>query len=134
MIAFTVPGEPVPFARAGAFGKRRFTPKRQADYMGCIKLFAQQAMAGAAPMDGPLALAIRAVYLVPESWPKKRKAAANWKASKPDADNLAKIFKDAMSKIVFADDAQVADLHVQKVYGVRAEIIVTVLPLDGVAS
>jgi Holliday junction resolvase RusA-like endonuclease len=133
MIGFVVPGEPIPFARAGAFGKRRFTPKKQSDYMGCIKLFAQQAMAGAAPLDGPLALAIRAVYLVPESWSNKRKAAAVWKSSKPDADNLAKIFKDAMSKIVFCDDAQVADLQVQKVYGLRAEIIVTVCPLDGVA-
>ena len=129
MIAFTVPGQAVPFARAGALGKRRFTPKKQNDFMGVIKLFASRAMEGAAPLEGPLALQIRATYLVPESWSKAKKAAAQWKASKPDADNLAKIFKDAMSTIVFVDDAQVADLHVQKVYGLRAEVLVSISPL-----
>lgn len=129
MVAFIIPGEPVPFARAGSNKGRRYTPSKQLAYMGVIKLFAQQAMAGEPPMEGPVGLSIRAVYLIPASWTKKEKAAAVWKSSKPDADNLAKIFKDAMSKIVFADDAQVADLQVQKVYGLRAEIIITVSPL-----
>lgn len=134
MIAFRIPGEPVPFARAGAQGKRRFTPKKQSDFMGVIKLFAQRAMAGAEPMDGPLELSIRAIYLVPESWPAKRKAAARWKSSKPDADNITKIFKDAMNTIVYRDDAQVACLTVQKVYGPVAEVIVSVQQLSAPPS
>jgi hypothetical protein len=109
MIAFTVPGEPVPFARAGAHGKRRFTPRKQSDAMGAVRMFAE-----------------RAVYLVPESWSKKRRATALWKSSKPDADNIAKLIKDALSTVVYVDDAQIAELTVQKVYGPIAGVTVTI--------
>ncbi len=64
------------------------------------------------------------------SWPKKRAAAAKWRTSKPDADNLAKIVADAMNAIVFADDAQVASLIVQKTYGPLAGVTVTATLLD----
>jgi Holliday junction resolvase RusA-like endonuclease len=129
IISFVVPGEPVPFARAGANGKARFTPRKQADFMAAIRLYAQQAMGETAPIDGPVELCLRAEYLVPASWPKKKKDAAKWKASKPDADNLAKIFKDAMNTIVWKDDAQVASLTVQKTYGLFARVTVTVAEL-----
>src|SRR5258708_2506226 len=114
-ISFTIPGEAVPFARAGALGKRRFTPKKQGDFMGAVRTIAANAMQGAAPFDGPVSMTVEATYLVPASWSKKRRAAAHWKASKPDADNLAKILKDSLNAIVFADDAQVAMLHVRKI-------------------
>lgn len=130
MIAFTIPGEPVAFARAGAQGKRRFTPKKQSDFMGTVRTYASRAMNGGVPMDGPIEMQVRAVYLVPESWSQKKKAAARWKASKPDADNIAKILKDAMNTIVFRDDAQVASLTVQKVYGPIAGLTVSVQPLE----
>lgn len=126
MIFFTIPGEPVPFARAGALGKRRFTPKKQGDFMGAVRTIAARAMEGAAPIDGPVSMTVRAVYLVPASWSKRKRAAAYWKASKPDADNVAKIIKDAISTIVFCDDAQVASLTVTKTYGPTAFVDVRV--------
>lgn len=120
-VCIVVPGEAVPFARAGAQGKRRFTPAPQARQMGVVKLFAQRAMEGRPPLTGPIGLEIFAYYPPPESWPAKKKAATIWKTSKPDADNLAKLIKDAIGKIVFVDDAQVAKLMVQKQYGAIAE-------------
>lgn len=129
MIAFHIPGEPVAFARAGAKGKRRFTPKKQSDFMGMVRLFASRAMKGGRPIAGPVEMQVRAVYLVPESWSQKKKSAAHWKASKPDADNIAKILKDAMNTIVFEDDAQVASLTVQKVYGPISGLTVSVQSL-----
>lgn len=130
MIIFTIPGEPVPFARAGALGKRRFTPKKQGDFMGAVKTIAAAAMQGARPLDGPVGMTVRAVYLVPGSWSARKRACAYWKASKPDADNVAKIIKDAISTIVFVDDAQVASLTVTKTYGPVAHVEVRIEALE----
>lgn len=129
MIQFTIPGDPVPFARAGANGKRRFTPKKQSDFMGVIKHFAAEAMDGKPPIEGPVELQIDAFYVVPQSWSKKKTAEARWKSSKPDADNIAKILKDAIKSIVWIDDAQVARLIVSKQYGPTARMNVWVSPL-----
>jgi Holliday junction resolvase RusA-like endonuclease len=128
-ISFVVPGQAVQFARAGSRGTRRFTPKRQADHMAVIKMLAAKAMDGTPPISGPVEMRMRVEYLVPPSWPKKKRAAAKWKASAPDADNLAKIAKDAMNKIVFVDDAQVASLIVQKVFSEFARTTISVIEL-----
>jgi Holliday junction resolvase RusA-like endonuclease len=130
MIAFQIPGEPVAFARSGGNGKIRFTPKRQRDFMALVKLAAASAMDGAPPIEGPVEMVLRANYTVPTSWPKKRRDAAHWRTSKPDADNIAKLVADAINEIVFRDDAQIAALTVQKVYGPLAGVTVSVSPLD----
>lgn len=132
MIEFTVPGEAVPFARAGALGKRRFTPKKQADHMGVVKLFAHRAMNGAPPLTTAVSMRVEASYLHPDSWSNKKKAATKWKASKPDADNIGKLIKDAISTIVFVDDALVAKLIVTKFYGPTAFVRVEVVELGQV--
>ena len=75
-LIFTIPGAPVPFARAGSFGTRRFTPTKQRDYMLQVRAMAFEAMRGAPLLEGPLTMDVRAVYQVPETWSKKRKAAA----------------------------------------------------------
>jgi Holliday junction resolvase RusA-like endonuclease len=132
MVQFVIPGESVPWARAGAQGKRHFTPKRQSDFMGAVKTIAAAAMRGAPPLAGPVSMDVRAVYLIPESWSKKRKAAAYWKASKPDCSNITKILEDAINSIVYVDDAQVAHLNVVKIYGPVAFVRVVVESLEGV--
>ena len=129
-VAFTIPSEPIAFARSGGNGKVRFTPKRQRDFMALVQLAAHQAMNGQPPLDGPIELQIRAVYRVPSSWPKKRAATARWRTSKPDADNIAKIVSDACNEIIFGDDAQVVSLIVQKTYGPIAGVTVSAALLD----
>jgi Holliday junction resolvase RusA-like endonuclease len=130
MIAFTIPAEPIAFARSGGNGSVRFTPKRQRDFMALVKLAAHKAMDGEPPLDGPIDLKIRATYLIPMSWSKKRAATARWRTARPDVDNIAKIISDAMNEIVYADDAQVVSLTVQKVYGVVAGVTVTAMCMD----
>lgn len=130
MIAFEIPAESVPFARAGSNGSRRFTPAPQAAFMRAVGLYASRAMAGAAPLTGPVKVCIRATYEWPTSWSAKRRAGARWKDTKPDADNAAKLLCDAMNKIVYADDAQISSLTVQKVYGEAARVVVSVQSLE----
>jgi Holliday junction resolvase RusA-like endonuclease len=129
-ITFTIPGEPVAFARSGGNGKVRFTPKRQRDFMALVKLAAHQAMQGREPFVDAVRLDIEAHYLIPTSWPKKKAAAARWRTSKPDADNVAKLISDSINEIVFVDDAQVAQLSVRKVYGSTSRTLVTITPLE----
>ena len=126
MIAFTVPGEAVPWARAGGNGKVRFTPKKQASFMGVLKLFGERAMGGRLPLPGAIELKVVAVYATPRSWSKNKAAGSTWKTSRPDADNISKIVADALNALVFLDDAQIASLHVWKAYGPQAELRVEV--------
>ena len=129
MIAFSIPGEAIAFARSGGSGSVRFTPKRQRDFMALVKLAAHKAMDGEPPLDGPIELQIRATYRVPASWSKKRAATARWRTARPDADNIAKIIADAINEIVYGDDAQVVNLTVQKVYGPIAGVTVSAMRL-----
>ena len=58
--------------------------------------------------------------LPPKSFSKKKqKACLNGDMlprSKPDADNVAKIFLDAMNKVIYRDDSDVTELIVRKSY------------------
>jgi Holliday junction resolvase RusA-like endonuclease len=130
LVSFTIPAEPVAFARSGGNGAVRFTPKRQRDFMALVKLAAHKAMDGEPPLDGPIELQIRATYRVPSSWSKKRAATARWRTARPDADNIAKLVADSINEIVYGDDAQVVSLTVQKVYGPIADVTVTAMQLD----
>ena len=140
-VSFVIPGDPVPFARAGSFGKRRFTPPKQRDYMLEARRIAHEAMRGAAPFAGPVGVEIEALYELPASWSKKKRAAAvesPWKPSRPDCDNLAKAIMDAvgdnpsldqtdkLGAIVFGDDAAVCRLLVEKRFGSSSFVRVTV--------
>jgi Holliday junction resolvase RusA-like endonuclease len=146
-VSFIVYGDPVPFARAGSFGKRRFTPAKQRDYMLHVRSVAWQAMKKAPPMTGPLSMSVIAVYETPASWSKKKAIASLWKESRPDVDNLAKAVMDCIgtneslaatdklpAALVYGDDAQVVKLYVEKHYGARAYISVQVEPAPGILA
>jgi len=125
-IFFSIPGECVPFARAGANGKIRFTPKRQRDFMCLVKLAAAKAMNDEPPFEGPLRIVLRATYLTPKSWSKSKRANTYWKTSKPDASNLLKLVEDALNGVAFLDDAQIVEATVQKTYAPIAQTVVEI--------
>lgn len=130
LVIIRVPINPVPFARAGANGKRRFTPARQANFMAQVRSFAATAMEGREPFSGPVEMIARFSYSRPKSWSKKKADATRWKSSKPDVDNLVKIIGDSLNAVAFHDDAQIASVSVQKMYGERSEVVITVSQLE----
>ena len=132
MISFVVPGSVVPWARARGEGSARFTPVRQRSYAGVIRASAWQAMRAQKPLDEPLELRVLAVWPWPTSLSAKRRApgVSTCKATKPDADNVLKIVKDACTGIVWTDDARVAVLRAAKLYSDRPGLMVTVRPVD----
>lgn len=98
--------------------------------MAQFRLFAAEAMAGRDLLEGPLEMTARFVYEIPKSWSKAKRANSKWKVSTPDYDNLAKLCGDSLNCVVWHDDAQVASARIEKVYGDRAEVIVTVRELE----
>ena len=130
-VKITIPGQPVAFARSGGNGKIRFTPKRQRDFMCLVRMAGAEAMRGREPMQGALEVSISSVAPIPASWPKKRAADAIWRTSRPDADNIAKIVADALNMVVWQDDAQIAVLIVEKLYGPVASTIISAVKLEG---
>jgi len=124
MVMYTVYGEPVGkgrprFAKRGAFVST-YTPLKTKTYEDEIRMMAKAAMGSSEPLDTPMTVAIYIRVGIPASYSKqKRKDALEGilkPTKKPDIDNIAKCFLDAMNDIVYFDDKQVVNLHVTKVY------------------
>lgn len=139
-VVFSVPGQPVAkgrpkFARQGGF-VRTYTPEKTVNYETLVKLAAGEAMAGAAPIDGPVELWLDIELAIPASWSKKKHAAAVAgkvaATKKPDADNVLKAIKDGMNGIVWNDDAQAVEYRISKRYSLTPGVRVQVeqLPLE----
>ena len=117
---FTVPGQPTPWARAAKSGKRHYTPAPQAAYKIQVQIAAR--MARVPMLSGAVALTIRAWWACPKSYERVREPfAGGVKATKPDADNVAKLFLDALNGLAYTDDAQVVELHIHKAWSVQGE-------------
>lgn len=126
MIEFTVAGEPVAqgrprFSTRGNFVKA-YDPAKSKDYKAYVKLVAAAAMKERSlkPLDGAIAVSVRAYVSVPKSKSKKFRENAlkglERPTKKPDCDNIAKILLDAMTGIAYEDDKQIVKLSVEKYY------------------
>lgn len=125
MVTYLVEGNPVgkgrpKFARRGNFVST-YTPTKTRDYEDLIKDAARKAMGSNELLETPVTVAIYITVPIPSSYSKKRTEAClsgfERPIKKPDIDNVAKCFLDAMNEIVYRDDTQVLTLHITKVYG-----------------
>jgi Holliday junction resolvase RusA-like endonuclease len=125
MLTYLVEGTPVGkgrprFARRGNFVST-YSPTKTRDYEDLIKDAARKAMGSNELLETPVTVAIYITVPIPSSYSKKRTEAclsgSERPIKKPDIDNIAKCFLDAMNEIVYKDDTQVLTLHITKVYG-----------------
>ena len=134
-IHFTVEGDPRGKGRPrfGRFGKftRVYTDKQTQDYENLIKFFAAEAMGSTDPLETPVSVYLYIRHGVPQSYSKKRTEAClsglEQPGKKPDIDNIAKTYLDAMNGVIFKDDTQVIDLHIKKVYSAVPGVDVMVM-------
>jgi Holliday junction resolvase RusA-like endonuclease len=133
-IHFQVEGDPKGkgrprFSRVGSFTKV-YTDKQTLTYEAMIATYAKQAMGGSEPLKTPVSVFLYVRLPIQQSYSKKRKEAclsgAEKPCKKPDIDNIAKTYLDAMNEVIFVDDTQVIDLHVKKVYSEKAGVDVMV--------
>lgn len=135
-VTITLSGEPVGkgrprFVRATGHA---FTPANTRKYESALRYAAQEAMAGAAPFEGPVSVEITAAFPIPVSWPKWRKAAAlrglEWATCRPDGDNVLKLAGDSLNEIVWRDDKQIVKFELSKIYSEHPSLTVIVEPLE----
>lgn len=123
-INFIVPGIPVAKGRARSFIRAghvaHYTPESTARYENLVKLEAKRAMGSWEPMQGAVELVLRLYMPIPASWSKKKRQDAIEgtlrPTTKPDCSNVLKAMEDAMNGVVFADDKQIVELKITKVY------------------
>lgn len=77
------------------------------------------------PLKGPVRLVTKWI------WPGSGEKRVRWKTTKPDTDNLVKLFKDQMTKCGYwKDDAQVASEITEKFIGTTCGIFVSAEELE----
>lgn len=132
-LEFTVPGEPIGkgrprFVRATG---RTYTPERTASYENLVRLTYCQAYPDRrVPIQSAVEIIIRAFFRIPESWPKKKKAAALsgelLKVTKPDLDNIIKSVCDGLNGVAWTDDAQIHAINASKDYSATPRVEVSI--------
>jgi Holliday junction resolvase RusA-like endonuclease len=133
VITFEVPGRPqgkrrARFFRAGHFIKSHADPQT-VNYETFIREMFCLAYPGFVPLEGALAVEVRAFCGMPQASKKKFAAMVSGElrpAKKPEPDNIAKVVLDALTGLAFKNDSQVVSLAVEKWYGERERVDVSI--------
>lgn len=123
-VRFVILGEPKGKQRPRVVSKngfsRAYTPKQTVMYENLVR-YAYQEQVGAVKLEPPIEARIKAVFPVPKSTSKKKKAlmldGKILYTKKSDCDNIAKSILDSCNQIAYNDDSGIARLYVEKVYG-----------------
>ncbi len=119
VIQVTGPGRPIAGARAGTFGRQRYTPEPYATWKRKARVLFLAAN-GMRPMDAEIRLTVSVHF--------RGKGFVRRHTTRPDIDNVAlKGIMDAGNGILWHDDAQVCEVHAQKWAGGGGEPYVLVL-------
>ena len=126
VLSVCLPVTPTPKGRPRAFkvgrGVRMRTPEktRAAEHLVATYFRAYMRRSRLRPLEGSLRVRIVAVWPRLKATPKKTPGRI-YKATKPDADNVAKLILDSLNGIAFGDDGQVVELHVEKWHAALGE-------------
>jgi Holliday junction resolvase RusA-like endonuclease len=130
VISFTVIGIPQPRGskrampnRAGGRPLMVDTNAKSAPWMATVAAAASEAMKGQPLLDGPLVLTVRFNFPRPKSHYRTGKHSAELRtdapsrhSKKPDCDKLLRAICDAMTGVVYHDDAQISTVMAWKHY------------------
>ena len=133
-LTFSVPGVP------SGKGRHRmtrtglaYTPAATVAAERAIRAAFRESYPRAKPHDGPVEIAVLALFEPPSSWPKWKRSlalAGLWTHQvAPDCDNIAKAIL-ALNGIAYADDAQVYDCHTRREYSDVARTVVRLRMFD----
>jgi len=127
MITFEIPGKPFAKQRPRATREGNvYTPKETVSYERTVGQIAMKRFPQ--PISGPVKVTIRASFEPPKSWSKKKTEdhLNRPHTQRPDLDNCAKAILDGLNRIAWADDSQVSEITVSKVWGPVAQTVVHV--------
>ena len=136
MIEFTVLGIPAPKGSMKSFAMLRngkpfavttAANPRTKSWQNEVTVMAQ----GHAPKDGPLRGAVKLVVYFMMPRPKTLPKKVVYHIKKPDTDKLLRVIKDALSGVIYRDDAQVVEVQAKKDYYHTTGAIIRVFDLEG---
>jgi Holliday junction resolvase RusA-like endonuclease len=112
-VTISLAGVPQGKGRARAFLRGNhighYTPEKTRTYEGMIRSAAMDTIGNNPPLECPVEFVMRAIFPVPTSWSgKKRDRALTGEikpGKKPDLDNIAKAWNDALNGVVYRDDS-----------------------------
>ena len=131
---FEIIGKPIGKGRPRLGKYRTYTPTKTANYDTLVKWTFANEFKNFKPIEGAVKAKITAVFTVPKSYSKKKRAEALTKIDythKPDCDNIAKIILDSLNGLAYIDDSQVSCLLVFKNYGEQEKVIVELEKIGG---
>lgn len=105
-----------------------YTDAETRHYEGMLRQASHLAMRGLPLLDGPLRVAVEALFSVPASWSQKKRADALGgilRPGKPDCDNIAKVV-DACNGVIWVDDSQIFEMHIIKAYAEKPSLEIRV--------
>jgi Holliday junction resolvase RusA-like endonuclease len=119
--AFTVRGEPKGKGRPRfAAGMRPYTPEATRAYEEMIAWEYSRQCGGMLTEHGPVRMTIKAYHGIPKSARRKDRtlmaSGVIRPLKKPDMDNIAKIYADALNGLAYHDDTQIVALACMKFY------------------
>ena len=117
------------FRRLGNFVST-YNDKKTQSYEALVKQSAKQAFGDTDILETPISLYLYIKLPIPKSYSKKRVEAClnglEKPSKKPDIDNVAKAFLDAMNGVVYKDDTQVVALSARKRYSTDPGVLVVI--------
>lgn len=114
LIAFTVPGRPIPCPRPRVTRKKTYLPAKYKAWRDEVKVLARQAFLGKEPWEGPVGLVV-CFYGAHGS---------------SDIDNLLKGVMDALEGIIYLNDRQVKRVRMQCVPSKEPETWIEIAKFD----
>lgn len=131
MINLVIPGEPCAKGRPRFFNNHAITPEKTVNYEVLVKeLFIINKNS---KLEGQLKAEITAYYTIPQSKPKKVKAAMELNeirpTKKPDLDNIQKIILDSLNGYAYKDDSQIVSIKADKYYSNEPRVEITISEL-----
>ena len=126
MIKFQINARPQPKERPYLIrGNKRRTPPRTVNFELLVAMEFRNQFPFHKPLTGPLGLSVDIQFAKP-----KTVAKGYWHTNPGDATNIVKAIEDALNKVAWVDDRQVADLRSIKHWGQTDRIIVSIWPLE----
>ena len=127
-VSFRIPGKPAPQPRPrkGKHGNFYSNSPKSAEWKDLIRLFSKKYYQKP-PWPGPVGMQLDFEMPIPKAVKDQ-----HWVAKKPDIDNLAKAVMDALSGLIYEDDAQICALVVIKTYSETPGVNVHCYELQGV--
>lgn len=107
-----------------------YTPTKTKEYEELVKQYFIIKNRCAKPLEGRLAVTIKAYFGIPKNTSKKQKEEMLNNiispVKKPDIDNIAKIILDALNRLAFNDDNQIIKLSIEKEYSEEEKVYVKI--------